>query len=177
MNKPEGYLHFGTSRKPHGIKGGFELFLLNTEESQLEKGSKVLLIPESSASSLASDGQEFEIEKIVFGHKVMLNLVGVNDRNEAERMLPFQLWYPRSELEPLEEGEYYLTDLHGLNVQDENSLVYGSVESFYFNGAHDVAVIKLLSGGLMDIPFIEPFLLEIDQDQSLITLKKCEMVE
>lgn len=177
MKKPEGYLHFGTTRKPHGIKGGLELFLINTDESQLQKGSKVLLIPETKASTLPPEGQEFEIEKIVFGHKVMLNLVGINDRTSAENIIPFELWYPRSELMPLEDGEYYLTDLHEMRVQDENGVHYGTIQSFYFNGAHDVAVVELLIGGEMDIPFIEPFLLSIDQEQSLITLKKYEMLE
>ncbi len=176
MKKEDGLL-FGSCTQPHGIKGGLNFRLLNTEESSLEAGSEIWIFPKTPASQLPVEGKLVKIKEIVFGHKVMVYLDGFTDRTAVENILPFDIYLARTDLPELDEDEVYLVDLEGLPVRDEQGVNFGVIESFYFNGAHDVVVITKNAGGQMDIPFIPPFLIEIDEERKFVVLKKLEFIE
>jgi 16S rRNA processing protein RimM len=175
VNKDQ-LLYFGKATRPHGLKGAMEAQLLNAQDSSLSNGVQVWLFPHNGKGSLPAHGEKFEVESIIFGHKVMLKLVGVSSRTELEQLLPCELYRPREELPELEEGEYYLSDLEGLNAVNPEGEVFGVIQSFYDNNAHDVVVVKLVGGGTMEIPFIEPFLIQIDLEQKLVQLRPVELI-
>lgn len=173
----EGLIYFGGSSKPHGLKGAFEFHLDPQADDILDEGLEVRLFPRSSKSVLPSEGQVFEIDRLIFGHKIMLSLKGISNRESGESLLPFDLYVQRSHFPELAEGEFYWSDLLGLEVVDPDTGSYGVIKEFYFNGAQQVAVIRLKTGGQLDIPFVEPFLGAIELEKRQITLKKVEYVE
>jgi 16S rRNA processing protein RimM len=66
----------------------------------------------------------------------------VTDRNAAEAMRGTELTVPRSALPPLEEGEYYHTDLLGLPVVSTEGEPLGTVVAIDDFGAGDVIEVE-----------------------------------
>jgi 16S rRNA processing protein RimM len=86
------------------------------------------------------------------GKNVLVKLEGIDDRDAAADLIGAKINIPRSALPPLEEGEYYWTDLEGLRVRTAGGEVLGSVERLISTGANDVLVLD--GGKNRLIPFV-----------------------
>jgi len=159
----------GHCKGPHGVKGAFNFNLINKEASILKKGFKVFLKPLNSNSCIDVNGQEFAIESISFGNKVIVYISGVNNRNQVEEMIPFEIFADRSFFPIVEENEYYLSDLIGCEVYDENNVLLGKVHAISSNGVQDILNI-VGNGEEFDILIIENFVKEIDFEQKRLTI-------
>lgn len=173
-------IELGLCTKPHGIKGAFTFSLANPDSRTLIKGSKIILSPYNESSSLEGE-EEFEIESISYGPKVIAILKGVNDRNLTEAMIPFTFnikreWLPDEELD---EGEFYLVDLVGLKVLAENNSTFvGKVQSFYENGAQAVLCIKKEGATeLVELPFVDAFIKDVNLEDGTIVAYIPEWIE
>ena len=159
------------------IKGGFSFALINPEDSVLKKGMEVTLIPLDDASSIPEDGEKKIITAISFGNKVTAYLEGISDRNIVEAMIPFSIWIPRSVFpQKLEEGEFYLQDLIGLEVFDhESGKKVGEIVSHYDNGIQIILVI----GGYkqIELPLVENFFPVIDPENKRVEINMPEEIE
>jgi 16S rRNA processing protein RimM len=165
MDSQDHLVHLGFCRKPHGIKGGFSFSLFNVEDSVLQKGFPIVL---KGLSGSVIDEQKYVIAKISFGNKVIAYLEGVNDRNQVEELLPFEIYCYRSDL-PEDEENFYLIDLIGMRVVSHtNANEIGIVDSIYDNGAQDVIVIVKGSGEKIELPFIDNFFPRYDLEQGFI---------
>lgn len=176
MKKSEN-IHIGHCTTPHGIKGEFSFVLYNQEDSVLHDGAMISLLPRSTSSSVPQDGKDFKIKKINFGNKTIVTLDGVGDRNIVEAMVPFDIYFDRSNFPEADEDEYYLNDLLGLEVFDfitKKSI--GRVMDFYENGAQVVLKIKT-DGEMLELLFIEQYVPEVDIDAGRIEVIVPEMIE
>ncbi|OUR94884.1 16S rRNA processing protein RimM [Halobacteriovorax marinus] len=177
MKKNE-LIELGVCGKPHGIKGGFTFVLNNAEDSVLANGSEITLFPSSKASSIEEGGEDFHIKSIAFGNKVIVYLKEVSDRNLVESMIPFTIKMSRENFPEAEEGEFYYSDLIGLEVRDvTTSEVVGKVSDFYDNTAQVVLVIKSPGKEVLELPFVENFFPEVDIENGFMTFIRPEYVE
>lgn len=159
-------VHLGFCRKVHGIKGEFQFHLDNAQDSILKNKSKVYLIPLEGSTLIEG---EYLINGIRFGNKVICKLEGVLDRNLAEKYVPFEIKYPRSEFPDVDEDEFYLSDLIGcevINIDTDQKV--GKILKFYFSGAHDIAVIAVEGKANLELPLVDQFFKEIDVENNLV---------
>ncbi|MFT6069376.1 MAG: 16S rRNA processing protein RimM [Bacteriovoracaceae bacterium] len=164
----EEYIELGRCSKPHGIKGAFAFHLYNTEDSVLKKGSKVYLIPKDG-SKLPVEGQEFQISQISFGNKVITFLKEVTDRNKVEEMLPFDIYFKRSDLPEVGEDEFYLDDLIGLSILDaKTGEKVGKISSFYDNSAQ--IILEIRGEQNIEIPMIDNFVVETNIEEGFMKI-------
>lgn len=176
MKKSEN-IHVGHCTTPHGIKGEFSFVLYNHDDSVLHDGAMVSLLPRSTSSSVPQDGKDFKIKKISFGNKTIVTLEGVSDRNVVETMVPFDIYFDRSNFPEADEDEYYLNDLLGLEVFDfVSKKSIGRVMDFYENGVQVVLRIKTESE-IIDLLFIDQYVPEVDIDNGRIEVLIPEMIE
>jgi 16S rRNA processing protein RimM len=77
----------------------------------------------------------------------------VADRSAAEALRGSLVEVDRSQLPPLEEGEYYHADLIGLPVADRDGQAVGTVVAVENYGAGDLLEIELDGGKSSLIPF------------------------
>ena len=89
------------------------------------------------------------------------------DRNAAEALRGTVLTVPTSALPELDEGEYYHSDLLGLNAVAENGDALGTVVAVENFGAQDIVEIEKPDGKLFMIPLIEAAVLRWD-DTTLV---------
>lgn len=168
-------IKLGECRKPHGVKGAFSFHLYNRDSSILRKGSTLFLLPADSSSIVLKEGQEFSIQSISFGNKTICQLKEVSDRNLVESLIPFEIYIDRSFFPDLEEGEFYLSDLIGCKVQDNNKNELGVVESLGTNGVQDILNIRGKDENF-EILLIDNFVKEIDLENLIITIDMPELI-
>ena len=106
---------------------------------------------------LYRDGQweAYEIEAgRRHGKGVVARLAGVEDRDAAVTLTGADIAIAREQLGDLEAGEYYWTDLEGLEVVATDGTVLGIIDHLFETGANDVMVVKGDRERL--VPFIRP---------------------
>ena len=106
----------------------------------------------------------------VRNHKhVLLDLEGVDGREQAQRMRGTLVWVPRSEAVELPDGEYYPDDIIGLEIVTDQGAVIGRIRDILSTGANDVYVVDA-DGRELLVPAIRDVVTEIDLKQGRITI-------
>lgn len=101
------------------------------------------------------------------GRTVVAKIRGVDDRDEAQALVGADIAVAREDLPPCEPGEYYWTDLEGLDVRTVDEERLGRVDFLFSTGEHDVMVVEGERERL--IPFVlERIVREVDLDRGVI---------
>ena len=81
---------------------------------------------------------------------------------EAALSLKGAILYAQREDFKLDDGEFFLTDLIGLDVIDvDNARIYGKVKDIINRGASDIYVVDTPNGERM-IPAVDEFIISVD---------------
>ncbi len=103
------------------------------------------------------------------GKTVIARIEGIDDRDQAAALIGCDIGVPRSELPETDEGQYYWSDLEGLQVLTKNGTELGKVEYLLETGANDVMVINGEQEYL--VPFvIDDVVLDVDLAAGVITV-------
>jgi 16S rRNA processing protein RimM len=132
----------GRVGRPHGLDGSFVVERPSEDPQRFAKGARVLV-----------DGEPAEVvaSKRVGGGRLAIRL----DRHVARGA---ELAVPRAELPALEEDEYYVFELVGLEVVEEGGPVLGHVQDVQQYPANDV--LELDSG--LSLPLVEDCVRQVD---------------
>ena len=102
---------------------------------------------------------------------LLVRFAEVADRNEAERLNGTELFVDRSVLpEALDDGEFYLEDLVGLEARDLAGEPIGRVVAVHNFGAGDILEIAPGKGQTVMIPFTEAAVPELDPASGIVTV-------
>jgi 16S rRNA processing protein RimM len=137
-----------------GIKGMVKVEPLTTFESRFDVGNEVYI-----------DNKKFTITGFqIHKNRPLVKLKGIDTMTAAEEL---QWKVMEAEGQPeLEEDEYFIDELVGLNVVLESGEVLGKVEKIEDYPAHQIVVV-----GEILIPLIEEFVLNIDLEKETMTVK------
>jgi 16S rRNA processing protein RimM len=93
-------------------------------------------------------GQRSFTLKIVGEQKglVIATLEGIRDRNAAEILRGVELYVPRDRMPPVEEGEYFVEDLIGMEVFSQEGSALGTVKGVHEFGAGPILEIAFQDG-------------------------------
>jgi 16S rRNA processing protein RimM len=72
----------------------------------------------------------------------LVDVEGVGSREDASSLKGEELLIGRSDLDPPEEGEFYVADLVGLTAVDDADEVLGVVSDSFETAAHEVLVVR-----------------------------------
>jgi len=111
------------------------------------------------------DGQWKTLEIVkgrVQGKTIVAQLKDVNDREVARTYIGTDIYIERDQLPKLPKGEYYWDELTGLEVVNTTGVKLGKISYMVDTGSNNVMVIN----GEKEhwVPYIEPFLINIDMD-------------
>lgn len=102
----------------------------------------------------------------------VLQVKGVSDRDAAERLRRRSVYMSDEDLEELEEGEYYIRDLIGLAVvNDESSEKIGTVRDILTDRPQDIYVVALPDGREAMIPGVRSFIRRVDLENGRIYVR------
>ena len=105
---------------------------------------------------------------------VILKLEGADDRNAAEALRGKDLYITEDDLPELPEGQYYVRDLIGMSVTDEDVNLLGHVTDVLQNTAQDIFEVESENGKKLLIPKVDQFVLDIDAEKREITVRLIE---
>ena len=77
---------------------------------------------------------------------VILKLEGADDRNAAEALRGKELYITEDDLPELPEGQYYVRDLIGMSVTEEDGNLLGHVTDVLQNTAQDIFEVESENG-------------------------------
>ncbi|MCR5344022.1 MAG: ribosome maturation factor RimM [Butyrivibrio sp.] len=162
------YFQVGVIVKAHGLKGEVNVFPTTDDPYRFKKLKKVIM-------DTGRDGKkELNIERVKIGSKfVIVKFKEYNDINEVERFRQKPLIVPREDAIPLEEGEYYLADLEGMTVIDEDGKELGTIRQVIQTGANDVYEMKRTDeedAETVMIPGIKECVKNIDIENKVMTI-------
>jgi 16S rRNA processing protein RimM len=107
------------------------------------------------------------IKASVFKQFVIMELSGVTDMDAALSLKNTVLYADRDEFE-LEDGEFFIADLVGVDVIDATSgEVYGKVTDIINRGASDIYVVNTKNGERM-IPAVDEFIVSVDVNNGVL---------
>ncbi|MDE1885222.1 MAG: ribosome maturation factor RimM [Xanthomonadaceae bacterium] len=104
------------------------------------------------------------------GKGIVAKLPGCDDRDAAAKLIGTAIHVPRSALPKPGRGEYYWTDLEGLDVVTVDRVALGKVSHLFATGANDVLVVR---DGIRErlIPFVTgQFVKAVDLKEGRITV-------
>ncbi|GIV10354.1 MAG: ribosome maturation factor RimM [Fimbriimonadales bacterium] len=104
------------------------------------------------------------------GAFLVIQLEGVDTRDQAEQLRGAWLLIPLEERMPLEEGQYYISDLIGMEVFTESGERVGKLKDVRPGAAYDFYEI-----GKYTIPAVEEYILEVDVPNKRMVVKLPEM--
>src|SRR3954467_3081053 len=104
-------LRIGRVMRAHGLKGELEVRLDWPDSRALLQANRLLLSLADGAVQSRSIAGTRQTSK-----GILVRVEGVADRNAAEALAGATVSVLRSDLPALEQGEYYLCDLVGLDV-------------------------------------------------------------
>lgn len=91
---------------------------------------------------------------------LVAKLESIEGREAAKVLRGMQVAVPRIELPVPEEGEYYWTDLIGLEVVNRQGVVLGKVTELIKTRAHEILVVRSPGSDFM-IPFVAQYVLDV----------------
>ena len=109
----EQFLQVGVITSPHGVRGEVKVFPTTDDVTRFKKLKEVILEEKRGQRTLAVEKVKF------FKNMVILKLKGVDSMNDAELLRNVPLLVSRENAVKLKPGEYFICDLIGLQVSDE----------------------------------------------------------
>ena len=106
------------------------------------------------------------LKSSVFKQFVLAEIEGVDDMDKAMLLKNTVIYAAREDFK-LADGEYFISDLVGLDVIDaDNGMVYGTLLETINRGASDIYVVKTADGEKM-IPAVSEFIDRIDLEKGI----------
>ncbi|MCK9396873.1 MAG: ribosome maturation factor RimM [Methylobacter sp.] len=119
-----------------GIKGWVKVFSFTDPRENILTYSPWLLIKGDEIKAVdVVDGQ-------LQGKTIVAQLDGINDRDQAANLMGWDVFITRDQLPKAAKGEYYWSELIGLNVETVEGVPLGVVDSLLETGANDVIIVQ-----------------------------------
>lgn len=135
-SRPDGLVHFGRITGLFGVQGWVKVFShARPREAIIDYSPWFVKTAEGWREMVVEDGR-------AQGKGVVAKLVGVDDRDQASKLIGADIEIKFSQLPPPSKGEYYWAQLVGLEVVNLAGQSFGKVDHLVETGANDVLVVR-----------------------------------
>ena len=147
------YLKLGQIVSVVGIKGELKVYPYTDNANRYDELKEIII-----------DDNIYKIEKVRYKNDniVVLKLEGINDRNTSETFRGKYIFIDKKEAKTLSEGTYYIFDLIGIDVFDEDDKNLGKVLNVIQNKSQDLYEIQKADGNTLLLPAVEEFIINVD---------------
>lgn len=154
----EDLLQVGAITQTHGIRGEVKVFPTTDDAKRFKKLKEVIL-------DTGREKVTLEIESVKFFKQfVILKFKGFDNINDIERYKGKNLYVTRENAVKLKRDEYFIADLIGLKVYDEDDQYLGILTNVIETGANDVYEVKFEDGKEVLFPAIKQCILDVDME-------------
>ena len=162
----EDMLQVGVITQTHGVRGEVKVFPTTDDVNRFKKLKQVIL-------DTGKETMPLEIQSVKFFKQfVILKFKGIDNINDIEKYKRCSLYVTRKHAVPLEEDEYFIADMIGMEVCTEDGNIFGTLKDVIETGANDVYVIESAEHGEVLVPAIKECIrsVDIEKGQMMIHL-------
>jgi 16S rRNA processing protein RimM len=132
----EQHINVGKISGVFGVKGWVKVFSYTDPRDNILSYSPWLLKKGDQIKTVnVVDGQ-------LQGKTIVAQLADINDRDQAAALMGWEIFITQDQLPRPAKGEYYWSELIGLQVETVDGVRLGVVDSMLETGANDVIIVK-----------------------------------
>ncbi|MDO5156954.1 MAG: ribosome maturation factor RimM [Eubacteriales bacterium] len=155
----EELLQIGVITSTHGIRGEVKVFPTTDDNKRFKKLKDCFIEYKNEMIPVKAKGCKF------FKNMVILQFEGIDNINDVEKYKQCNLYVDREHAVPLDQDEYFMTDLIHMAVINESNEKIGTLNEIIPTGANDVYVVVDDDGKELLIPAIKECILSIDLEK------------
>ncbi len=160
----EDFFQVGIVTSPHGVRGEMKVFPTTDDARRFKRLKEVIADTGKERITLEIEGVKF------FKNLVIIKFRGIDSCDEAEKYRKTSLLVSRENAVRLSRDEYFIADLIGLTVQNEEGSEIGVLKDVMETGANDVYVIELHDGRELLLPAIRQCVLQVNVKAGFIRI-------
>lgn len=162
------YFNIGKIINTHGVKGEVKIIPLTDEPKRFELLEYVYVEYKKKL-------QKYTISNIrYFKNLIILKFKELEDMTSAEALKNSIIKIPRELALPLEEDEYYISDLIGIDVSTDEGKNLGIIKDVIKTGSNDVYVIEDDEKKEILIPALKQCIKQVDMDNRTMVVSLLE---
>lgn len=155
-------LEVGQIVNTFGIKGFVKIYPYVDDISRFDNLKKVHI-------KSKNNDEELQIEEVKYQkNMVLVKFKGIETVENAEKLRNSFVEIDRADAIPLEEGQYFIADLLGLDVFLDTGEKLGVLEDIYNTGSSDIYVVKNELGKQFLLPYIDEVIKQINLEEGKI---------
>ena len=155
-------LEVGQIVNTFGINGFVKVYPYVDDVSRLDNLKKVHI-------KSKKDEKELQIEDVKYQkNMVLVKFKGIDKIEDAEKLRNSYIEIDRADAIPLEEGQYFIADLLGLDVYLDTGEKLGILDDIYNSGSSDIYVVKNELGKQFLLPYIDDVVKQINLEEGKI---------
>ena len=164
----EDLLQVGIITSTHGVRGEVKVYPTTDDPRRFRRLKEVVLDTGREKINLEIEGVKF------FKQFVILKFKGLDNINDIEKYRQKSLYVTRKNAVRLQRDEYFIADLIGLKVQDEDGTELGTVKDVIETGANDVYEVEMADGRSLLLPAIKQCILNVDVENGMMQVHVLE---
>lgn len=164
----EDLLQVGIITSTHGVRGEVKVYPTTDDPRRFRRLKEVVLDTGREKLNLEIEGVKF------FKQFVILKFKGLDNINDIEKYRQKSLYVTRKNAVRLQRDEYFIADLIGLQVQDEDGKELGTVKEVIETGANDVYEVEMADGKSLLLPAIKQCILNVDVENGTMQVHVLE---
>ena len=161
----ESRFQVGVISNTHGVRGEVKVFPTTDDVKRFKKLKEVILDTGKEDIILTIEGVKF------FKQFAILKFKDYNNINDIEKYKGKSLYVERANAVRLQKDEYFIADLMGCKVVDEDEKPLGVLKDVLETGANDVYIVTSPEGKELLFPAIKECVLKVDVENELIQVR------
>lgn len=150
-----------------GLKGDLRIFPSTDYKERFEELEYVYLEGEKN--------KKFVITKVRYKKNLaIVKFENYDNINDVETFRNREVFTEKLDQDELEEDRFYVEDLIGIKIIDEEKGYIGILKEIIQNPAHDIYLVELESGKEIMIPAVSEYIIDTDINNSVMTVSLIE---
>lgn len=158
------YLIVGQLINTHGVKGELKASVLTDDPQRFNDLKWVYVDKKGKLEKYNIKGVKF------FKQFVILKFEGVDTMDDAEKLKGYYMKVDRANAVKLPKDSFFIADIIGLEVYDENNELLGKIQDVLQTGSNDVYVVKNDAGNEILIPALKSVVKEVSIDDGRVSV-------
>lgn len=151
----------------HGIRGEVKVFPITDNVRRFNKLKKCFIEKEDGTVIKELDVRGARVDKT----NALVAFADLFDRTEAEKLKGTYISVSRDNAVKLSRGSYFIADLKGARVIDDDLGDLGVINDIFETGANQVIEVKRPGKQNLLIPFLKAVCYEIEPEQGYVKVK------
>ncbi len=164
------FLTVGTIINVHGVVGEVKVSPTTDDLKRFKKLKRVFLCPPENA--VKGERREMKVTSAkLLNRFAVIKFEGIDDRDTANTLRGYDIEVSREDAVKLPEDTYFIGDLIGCTVFEEDGNVLGKIDDVFTAGGSDVYSITDEAGHNMMLPALGEVVLCVDVENRKVTVR------